>query len=136
MKKLLSILTMSILMLMLNHQDTNAQARIGFSKAEIRSEFSNPIYNLKSGTTEKGKQFIGITTTDSYTFYYFDNTGYCNISVIIPKNQQVLNKLVQTYNNNYSITSNISWTAYIDGGVLHVSLQFFKEGGYAFYWHE
>ena len=131
MKKLLFIFTLFFTLAIFN---SNAQARLGYSSNEIRSEFSASKYKLTSGNLDDGQYYINITTNYSFVFYYFNQDYICNSTAIVPKNQKVLNALVENYNENYVKTSATSWDAYLDGGILKINLIYPDEGGYYFKW--
>lgn len=112
-----------------------AQSRLGSTAAEIRKEFSDPKYNLKTDYSSELGYYIQIETSVSFVVYYFDSDLICILCVIIPYNQKVLNYYVEYYNENYVIISPVKWKMYSENGIANIELIFLDEGGYCFMWY-
>ena len=98
-----------------------SQSRIGFSKTEIKSEFSH--YDYTSGITDDGTEYLQIKAVQSYNIYYFNDYGFCYAVAIFPRTQGDLNSFVQDYNSKYVIVSDSEWKAYVNkGGILSIKL--------------
>lgn len=110
------------------------QARLGFSKQEIRTEFIAPRYNLQSGYTDDGTYFISIEVERASVIYLFNSEGYCTATGIIPDNQGALNFFVEMYNDRYVIISPTEWKMYSEDGILSIKLIYPENGGYYFVW--
>ena len=94
-----------------------SQACLGYHEDYIRAKYP---YNVwYSGYINDGSRYISSVMTFG-TFYYFfnSNTGECYLCTQVPFNQNTLNTIVQDYNNTYVITSDTSWSAYLDNGVI------------------
>ncbi len=109
------------------------QARLGSSIADIRSEFRDSNFNLKSGYDSDGDYYINVELERAFVTYYFDNS-FCYITIIVPKNQGALNALVQIYNERYVIKSNTEWNMYSGKGMARIRLIFDEDDSYYFIW--
>ncbi len=110
------------------------QSRLGTSSSEIKTEFSDPEYNLETGYTDEGSYFVSITINEATVNYYFDENKICNICIISPKNQGQLNYYVEKYNKQYVIISSTEWKMYSEYGISEIKLIFPDEGGFLFLW--
>jgi len=127
MKKLLFFLV-----LIISSQFINAQARLGSTEQQIRSEFSD--YTFTSGITFDGTKYISTYLPHSLIAYYFDDNGICKNVNIVPLTQGDLNYYVQTYNQQYVIISGTEWTAYFkNGGIMHIELKYDSENDVSFF---
>ena len=113
---------------------TFSQSRINYSANEIRQEFQESQYNLKSGYDKNGNYYISIITGNSTVFYYFDPDKICKATFIVPDNQGALNAYVELYNTRYVIVSPTHWKMYNNNGVSEVNLIYPTGGGYYFMW--
>jgi hypothetical protein len=110
------------------------QARNGNSAADISAEFSERIYDLKSGLTKDGDYYILIKTERASVLYNFDSDKVCTTSVILPENDGALNFYVEMYNKQYVIISPTSWKAYSNQGIADIELVYPEGGGTYFIW--
>lgn len=129
MKQFLTTLTMLLLI-----NVAYSQARLGYSATEIKNEFWETEYNLKSGYTDDGLYYISIWTERATVIYYFNEDKVCKLCMIIPDNQGALNSYVELYNKLYVIVSSTEWKMYSDGGIAEISLIYPDDGGYYFLW--
>lgn len=113
---------------------TFGQARLGMSISDIRSEFSDSSYNLKSGFDDDGDYYITIETERATVFYFFNSQKICYLTIIVPDNQGALNYYVELYNNQYVIVSSKQWKMYSENGIANIELIFPDGGGYFFRW--
>ena len=92
-----------------------SQALIGFSLYQIKAEHPDKIFTIDY--TNSGTKYAKTEMSTGTFVYYFDaSTGLSNYCILFPKDMGALNGLVETYNSKYVITSETSWTAYLDGG--------------------
>lgn len=110
------------------------QARNGNSAADISAEFSERIYDLKSGLTKDGDYYILIKTERASVLYNFDSDKVCTTTVIVPENDGALNFYVEMYNKQYVIISPTSWKMYSSQGILDIELVYPEGGGTYFIW--
>jgi hypothetical protein len=110
------------------------QARLGSSVSEIRSEWSESKYKLKSGYDTDGDYYITIETERATVTYYFNAEKVCYLTAIVPDNQGALNFYVELYNKQYVIISATQWKMYSKNGISNVELIFSEGGGYYFLW--
>jgi hypothetical protein len=110
------------------------QARLGSSVEEIKAEFWEDNYNLKSGYDSDGDYFIHIETERAAVTYYFSSDKICTSTFIAPKNQGALNFYVELYNDQYVIISPTEWKMYSSDGIASVKLIYPEGGGYFFLW--
>jgi hypothetical protein len=115
--------------------DVFGQARLGYSIAEIKSEYWESSYNLKSGFDEDGDYYITITTESATVTHYFNSDKLCTSTFIIPDNQGALNYYVEQYNKQYVIVSSTQWKMYSNNGIANINLIYPEGGGYFFVWN-
>ncbi len=125
---------LSVLCFMFIAHTANAQARIGYTSAAIREEYSASNYALKSGYLNDGTLYIQITTYNSTVYYFFNSNYICESTVIQPDNQGALNSIVETYNKQYVIIDSTHWKMYNANGICTVELVYPDSGGYFFVW--
>jgi len=129
MKKLTTSLIFSFIALI-----SFSQSRIGHTVNQIKEEFSNNEYNLKSGYDKDGDYYIKIDEKRATVLYYFNDNHYCTMTIISPDNQGALNWYVERYNKLYVITSSTTWKMYNENGISNIELFYPKNGGYMFIW--
>lgn len=110
------------------------QARLGSTATEIKTEFWESSYNLKSGYTDDYDYYITITTDNATVTYFFNSDKVCTLTAIIPDNQGALNFYVELYNKKYVIVSNTEWKMYSNNGIAKINLIYPDDGGYYFVW--
>lgn len=132
MKKLL--LTMACVLLFAGA--SLAQALVGFTMSEVRDK--NPGVTWGYGRWGESKQFQTMSFEDDYigVAYYFNEEYRCVGTVIVPKNQGVLQGMIERYNNRYVVVDDNNWKFYTQGGVLRCVLGTTEKGAYYFYWSE
>ncbi|MBS1632917.1 MAG: hypothetical protein JST10_10135 [Bacteroidetes bacterium] len=110
------------------------QARLGSSASDIKSEFWESHYKLKSGYDKDGDYYITIVTERATVTYYFNSDKVCYLTAIIPDNQGALNFYVELYNKQYVIVSSKQWKMYSENGIANIKLIYPEGGGYYFLW--
>ena len=130
MKKLLLIIFLAI-----SSITAYSQSRLNYSANEIREEFSDSKYNLKSDFDKSGNYYISIVTGNSTVFYYLNAERTCNATFIVPNNQGALNFYVELYNSKYVIVSPTQWKMYSNNGMCEIKLVYSVNGGYYFMWY-
>ena len=111
-----------------------SQARLGSSVDDIKNEFGEAEYNLKSGYSDDGTYYVTISTDRATVIYYFSKEKICTLCMIVPDNQGALNFYVELYNEQYVIVSSTEWKMYSGGGIAEISLIYPDDGGYFFLW--
>ncbi len=111
-----------------------AQARLNSTLSEVREEFSDWRYNLKSGYDSDGDFYISIETERATVIYYFDDSNLCYATIIIPDDQGALNMYAELYNSRYVIISNTQWRMYGENGIAEIELVYSDNGTYYFLW--
>jgi hypothetical protein len=99
-----------------------AQARIGYTEKQIKSEFAN--YNFKTAYTKDNTKYIYWEDADLISAYYLDNKNISYACIIVPKKQGILNYLVESYNKKYVIISETQWKMYNNNGIVNIELVF------------
>jgi hypothetical protein len=112
----------------------NAQARLGASFTEIKTEFSDSKFSLENGFDKEGDLYISIETLSSKVIYYFNESKICELTIIIPNNQGALNYYVENYNKQYVIINSTEWKMYSAEGIASIQLIYPDSGGYLFIW--
>jgi len=110
------------------------QARLGTSATDIRSEFSESSYNLKSGYDDDGDYYITVETERATVIYYFNSDKICYLTLIAPDDQGALNFYVELYNKQYVIVSAKEWKMYSENGIAKIELVYPESGGFFFRW--
>jgi hypothetical protein len=107
-----------------------AQARLGFTASDIRKEFGAE-HKIESNTTDDGTYYLSIDMGHAFVIYYFDKQYICNICLVIPANQKMLNYYVQMHNEEYVIVSSTEWKMYTEHGISNIKL--IMDGEYTFF---
>lgn len=104
-----------------------SQAHLGATETAIKKKYPEKVW--EKGTTIKGSKYISTDMIYGDFTYYFDiETGLSNFCMQIPFNAGSLNAQVEAYNKKYVITSDTSWTAYLDeGGIMYIKLKYSDE---------
>ena len=110
------------------------QSRIGSSATDIKSEFWESKYKLKSGYDKDNDYYITLQTEKATVTYYFNTDKVCTSTIIIPDNQGALNFYVELYNKQYVIVSSTEWKMYSNNGIASIKLIYPDGGGYFFVW--
>lgn len=111
-----------------------SQARMNSSIAEIREEFSDSRYDLKSGYDKDGDFYLRIFTERATVFYYFNSNSICYMTIIKPDDQGALNYYAELYNKRYVIISPTKWRMYSESGIAEIELIYPEGGGFYFLW--
>jgi hypothetical protein len=103
------------------------QAHLGSTESSIKE--LHPENKWKTGYTDKGRKYISSDMIYGNFTYYFDKeTGLSDYNIQIPFNLVTMNGQVEAYNKKYVITSDTSWTAYLeDGGMIYIRLIYSNE---------
>jgi len=109
------------------------QAHLGSPESEIKNLHSENSW--KSGTTNDGTKYIYTDFNYGTFYYYFDSeTKLSKLCIQYPFNVVRLNGQVEAYNKKYVITSDTSWTAYLeDGGIMYIKLMYNKESKISYF---
>jgi hypothetical protein len=126
--------TMLLFMLTMLCLAAFCQARLHTSAAEIREEFSESRYDLKSGYDNDGDFYIRIFTERATVFYYFNSKSICYMTIIKPDDQGALNYYAELYNKQYVVISPTKWRMYSEGGIADIELVYPEDGGFYFVW--
>lgn len=103
------------------------QAHLGSTEYEIKA--LHPENKWTTGYSNTGGKYISSDMIYGTFTYYFDKeTKLSNFNIQIPFNLATLNGQVEAYNKKYVITSDTSWTAYLeDGGMIYIKLIYSEE---------
>lgn len=102
--------------------NAKAQAHLGATEASIKE--LHPDNKWTTLYTDKGRKYIMTEMIYGNFSYYFDKeTGLSDYNIQVPFNLETMNGQVEAYNKKYVITSETSWTAYLeDGGMIYINL--------------
>lgn len=108
------------------------QARLGKTEVEVRSTLSD--VDFTRGWTKDGNKYLMAKLPQGAFIYYFNQDGKTNYNVFAPVSIETANAQAEVYNGKYTITSPMSWTAYLDGGgVMKIQMIYDEEyAGYIF----
>jgi len=97
--------------------NATAQAHLGSTEQEIRN--LHPQNKWKVGYVNNGQRYI----SSNFVYYFTSATNITDYNIQVPFSLANLNGQVEAYNNKYVITSETSWTAYLeDGGMIYIKL--------------
>ncbi len=127
---------------LISHQQSSAQAMLGYTKRAIEKNWKEAGYTLKSdyfiNKDGNRRDFYMIQLKNKNAYYFFDKEAgnICTLTVIEPLNQGEINRLVEEYNNQYVIISDTEWKMYsYAGGIIHIKLKFLLDSGPYFCWY-
>lgn len=102
--------------------NAKGQAHLSSSESSIRAIHSDKIFT--TGYTDEGNKYISTDMVyGSFTYYFGKENGLSYYNIQIPFNPATMNGQVESYNNKYVITSDTSWTAYLEtGGMIYIKL--------------
>jgi len=105
----------------------NGQAHLGSTENKIRNIYPDKTWTAKYA--DNGKRYISADMQYGNFTYYFDKeTKLSDFCIQIPFSIATLNGQVEAYNKKYVITSDTSWTAYLEeGGILYIKLVYSEE---------
>ena len=103
-----------------------SQAHLEMPEDSIRAMY--PEKTWKDDYTKSGQRYISADMVYGTFAYYFNKkTLLCDYCMQFPFNLVNLNAQVEAYNKKYVITSDTSWTAYLDeGGIIYIILVYDK----------
>ena len=121
-----------LLFLMLLSGAVFGQSRLGSTKSEIYSEFSD--LSPQFGVNEDGTTNMSVGFDRSFTRYFFNERNVCDMVILIPLRTGDLNYYVELYNSRYVVVSSTSWRMYSkDGAIASIELMT-SEGVTMFVW--
>ncbi len=106
-----------------------SQPRIGATEYEILKEFYQEKFD--KGYTKDGVKWISFDNGLGVMLYYINEDNVCNYCFLVPHNQEIINNIVQRYNEEYVIISETKWKKYTSRGIMNILLMF-KDNGYLF----
>jgi hypothetical protein len=112
------------------------QARLGYSAAEIKTEFSDSRYELTSDYYEDGIYYIAIKTEKATVMHLLNSDKICKASLILPYNDAALNYYVEMYNKEFINISPTKWSVYTNQGTANIELIYPKGGSSCFVWDQ
>lgn len=114
--------TVFLLLFVLFLSFAKGQAHLGSTENAIRNTYPNKTWT--ANYADNGKRYISADMQYGNFVYYFDKeTKLSDYCVQIPFNITTLNGQVEAYNKKYVITSDTSWTAYLEeGGMIYIKL--------------
>jgi hypothetical protein len=103
------------------------QAHLGSTEYAIKGMF--PEKRWTSNYTKNGTRYISADIGyGNYTYYFDKETNLSDFCIQIPASITALNAQVELYNKKYVITSETSWTAYLEqGGIMYIKLIYSEE---------
>lgn len=131
MKKVLLIIAMLITAAMTTRAQKSdyALVQLRATEKEIRSMF--PYVSFEYHNSDNGTPYLERRWDDEWFCYYFSKeTGDCFEVFEQPTTQGRINQLAEIYNKKYAITSERSWTAYLDGGrIQYIKMVYIEATG-------
>lgn len=112
----------------------NGQAHLGKTEYAIKAMYPEKKWTADY-TTKSGIRYISADMIYGTFTYYFDKeTKLSNYCMQIPFNNATMNGQVEAYNKKYVITSDTSWTAYLDeGGIMYIKLIYDSENKISYF---
>lgn len=126
------IQTIVVLLLLVSSQ-TYGQAHLGYTEGQIKALY--PENGWKTGYTNDGVRYLSTFFGVELFFYYFSkDSGRSVLCTDIIPNASVLNGVVEKYNHKYVVTSDTSWTAYLEkGGIMYITLNYNQENKVSYF---
>lgn len=111
----------------------NAQAHLGSTETAIRNMYPEKVF--KSAYTKSGVKYISVDMIyGNFTYYFNKDTKLSDYCIQIPFSIPSMNGQVEAYNKKYVITSDTSWTAYVEnGGIMYIKLLYDKESKMSYF---
>jgi len=120
MKKLIMI----VILIMTICVNVSSQIRLGYTKADLIEEFSEPSI-IESATSDGEYTIFTVEDDRKYVSYFISNhSGITELTMIVPKVSGELHRLIERYNSNYVIISDKHWKLYTDSGIIDIKLLF------------
>lgn len=121
MKKIL--FTLALLFIF---QYSFSQARIGYTKQQIKNEF---LYKKKveEKVANDGTPYLSIEDKFGSDFYYLDDYNICVKYVFVAKNNDIVNQMIKALNEDYIKISDYEWRRYSNGVYIIAKLKYHKE---------
>jgi len=88
----------------------------------VKEEFKSG-YKMGIDETDDGTIYITAEFDDRVAMYMFDKDMYCYITIIIPKNEGLIQALIERYNKEYAIISPTKWRYYSNGMYSEITFQ-------------
>lgn len=112
----------------------NGQAHLGSTEYDIKAMYPNKKWTV-GYTTETNVRYISADMVYGNFTYYFDKDTKLSIYCMqIPFNNATMNGQIEAYNKKYVITSDTSWTAYLDeGGIMYIKLVYDRENKLSYF---
>ena len=108
-----------------------AQARIGFTEAEIRADQTNWTWETDYSD---GKKFIRTETANMYIIHSFGDDNLSRFTIVQPKESVKVQGYVQILNDQYVIVSSTKWLMYLENTILECNLKVSDKGAIYFLW--
>lgn len=115
-------------------QLAGAQAHLGSTEFEIKALYPEKKWTVNY-TTKAGIKYISTEMVYGNFLYYFDTeTKLSNLCLQFPSNNTAMNAQIEAYNKKYVITSDRTWTAYLEeGGIMYISLIYDRENRLSYF---
>ncbi len=110
------------------------QAVLGRTESYIRSTYPEKKWTTDY-TSKSGVKYISADMAYGSFCYYFDKeTKLSDYCIQIPFNNATMNGQVEAYNKKYVITSDTTWTAYLEeGGIMYIKLIYNSESNLSYF---
>lgn len=108
-----------------------SQSRLGFSYADILTEFKVK-YDYTTGYSEDLGKYLRFDMITADVTYYFNQENTCYTVILIPDSEEDMHSYVEKYNSKYTIIDDVTWKVYSNGGTVTIELMYADNGGYFF----
>jgi len=96
---------------------------VGMKEKELRDSLSKT-HDL-TGFRSNGDRYIGVKFDYGDFSYCIDSiTNVVYMSMYIPTDAEVVNKLIESYNKYYVPTSDTTWRIYKNGNIIYIALKY------------
>ena len=109
-----------------------AQDKTGSTKDQVINDYIAKNYEFMDGLSEEGTYYLTRNAAFGEVIHYFVN-DLCVSSVIIPNDEETLDKFIAEYNTKYTLVSENIWSIKVKSGsnsASRVSVVWEENGGF------
>lgn len=107
----------------------NAQAHLGSTLSDLKAYHSDKEFRIRY-SEDRTKYAYSNMHYGTYYYYFDDATGYSNICMQVPVDDNALKAQIETYNKKYVKVTENKWQANLeDGGKMLICLELDEEEG-------
>lgn len=98
-----------------------SQSRVGYLINQVRKEFSDPAFNLRS-MVQDTSTFIVLQEKHAVVIHRFGSDSICNKTYVTPEDTTIANEMASTYDAIYEPVSHLEWLVRQQSDILDVEM--------------